>query len=197
MFVSNNKFFNLFILERILFSYNCKCFSLPEKRREEETEDEPAEILVPQVKVGPNGQLIIDEQSLVIDQYKAQENIDRSDIIVDEDTNGNGFYKRRQKSKEWSKWETMKFYKALSTYGTDFLLMQSVFPKRTRQELKLKYKKEERLNHPLVEKALKYQEFDTEALEKDLGKQLNYICLNFKNNINNIWRIFLKLTLFF
>ena len=145
-------------------------YSIPEKPKEDEEDvDEPEEMVVPQVKVGPNGQIIIDEKSLVIDQYKAQENIDRSDILVDEDTNGNGFYKRRQKSKDWNKWETVKFYKALNTYGTDFLLMQSIFPKRTRQELKLKYKKEERLNNLLVEKALRYQEFDTEALEKDLG----------------------------
>lgn len=133
-------------------------------------------MLVPQVKIGPNGQLIIDEQSLVIDQYKAQENIDRSDILVDEETNS-GFYKRRSKSKDWSKWETLKFYKALNTYGTDFLLMQSVFPKRTRQELKLKYKKEEKVNQNLVEKALVYQEFDTEALEKDLGKINGIVCI--------------------
>ncbi|XP_001600099.2 transcription factor TFIIIB component B'' [Nasonia vitripennis] len=145
--------------------------SVPDKTKdnEEETVDEPTEIVVPQVKVGPNGQIILDEQSIVIDQYKARENIDRSDIIVDEDTTGNGFYKRRKKSKDWNKWETVKFYKALNTYGTDFLLMQSIFPKRTRQELKLKYKKEERLNQNLVEKALQYQEFDTEALEKDLA----------------------------
>lgn len=142
------------------------------KKAEEEVVEEPAEMLVPQVKVGPNGQLIIDEQSLVIDQYKALENIDRSDILIDEDTTGNGFYKRRAKSKDWSKWETVKFYKALNTYGTDFLLMQSVFPKRTRQELKLKYKKEERINQSLIEKALQYQEFDTDALDKDLGEQL-------------------------
>lgn len=122
---------------------------------------------MPQVKIGPNGQLIIDEKSLVID--KAEENVDRSEIVVDDDNTGNGFYKKRAKSKEWNKWETMKFYKALNTYGTDFLLMQSVFPKRTRQELKLKYKKEEKLNSNLVEKALRYQAFDTEALQKDLG----------------------------
>ncbi|KAJ8673957.1 hypothetical protein QAD02_005219 [Eretmocerus hayati] len=137
-------------------------------KNEDEPAEESSEMVVPQVKVGPNGQLIIDEQSLVIDQYKAQENIDRSDIIVDEDTNGSGFYKKRPKSKDWNKWETIKFYKALSTYGTDFLLMQSVFPQRTRQELKLKYKREERTNIGLIEKALLYQEFDTEALDKDL-----------------------------
>ncbi|XP_058792331.1 transcription factor TFIIIB component B'' homolog [Phymastichus coffea] len=136
--------------------------------KEEKIVDKPAEMLVPQVKVGPNEQLIIDEQSLVIDQYKAQENIDRSDILIDDETSG--FYKRRSKSKDWSKWETLKFYKALNTYGTDFLLMKSIFPHRTRQELKLKYKKEEKINHNLVEKALVYQQFDTETLEKDLAK---------------------------
>ena len=152
-------------------------FSETEKKNDTEKE-EPAEMLVPQVKVGPNGQLIIDEQSLVINQFKAQENVDRSDIIVEEDTNGSGFYKRRQKSKDWSKWETVKFYKALNTYGTDFLLMQSIFPSRGRQELKLKYKKEEKLNSALVEKALQYQEFDIEALEKDIGK-FSYFKISF------------------
>lgn len=140
----------------------------------EEVVDEPAEMPVPQVKVGPNGQLILDEQSLVIDQSKGLESIDRSEIIIDEDTNGRGFYKRRQKSKEWSKWETLKFYKALNSVGTDFLLMQSIFQKRTRQELKLKYKKEEKINRNLVEKALRYQEFDPEALEIELGMFDNF-----------------------
>ncbi|XP_014205758.1 transcription factor TFIIIB component B'' homolog [Copidosoma floridanum] len=143
--------------------------SIIEKDKKEEEADDTSGMPVPQVKIGPNGELIIDEQSLVIDQYKAQENIDRSEIIVDDDYYGNGFYKKRPKSKDWSKWETVKFYKALNIIGTDFLLMQSKFPNRTRQELKLKYKKEERINGNLIEKALQYQEFDTETLEKDLA----------------------------
>lgn len=139
---------------------------------EDDNLDEPAAIPVPQVKVGPDGQLIVDEQSLIIehtDTKKNQEALANSEVLID-GGNGSGFYKRRQKSKEWSKWETLKFYKALNTVGTDFLLMQSLFPTRSRQEIKMKFKKEEKLNKRLVEKALTYhKEFDTEMLEKELA----------------------------
>lgn len=145
----------------------------PEVIQEEENEDDPSSAMpVPQVKVGPDGQLIIDEQSLVIEQTNAKKSREvlAKEAIIDDDNTGNGFYKRKQKSKEWPKWETLKFYKALNTVGTDFLLMQSFFPNRTRQEIKIKFKKEEKVNRNLVEKALAYhQEFDTEMLEKSLA----------------------------
>ncbi|KAK1128070.1 hypothetical protein K0M31_003555 [Melipona bicolor] len=146
-----------------------------EVQEEEEEEDDPSSTMpVPQVKVGPNGQLIIDEQSLVIEQTNAKKNrkVLAKEAIIDDDNNGSGFYKKRQKSKEWSSRETLYFYKALNTIGTDFLLMQSLFPNRTRQEMKLKFKKEEKVNRHLVEKALAYhQEFDTEMLEKSLAAE--------------------------
>ncbi|OAD57504.1 Transcription factor TFIIIB component B'' like protein [Eufriesea mexicana] len=145
----------------------------PEEIEEEENEDDPSSAMpVPQVKVGPNGQLIIDEQSLVIEQTNAKRSrkVLAKEAIIDDDNSGSGFYKKRQKSKEWSQQETLNFYKALNTIGTDFLLMQSLFPNRTRQEMKLKFKKEEKINRSLVEKALEYhQEFDTEILEKSLA----------------------------
>ena len=143
---------------------------VPEDSKDEENEDEPTAMPVPQVKVGPDGQLIVDEKSLVIEQTKKDRN--RSDPIVQDENSGGGFYKRRQKSKEWSKWDTLRFYRALSNIGTDFLLMQSFFPKRTRQELKLKFKKEERLNRKLVEKALKFQVFDMEALKEEMSMHI-------------------------
>ncbi|XP_078046242.1 transcription factor TFIIIB component B'' homolog Bdp1 [Augochlora pura] len=145
---------------------------LDELQEEEDNVDDPLSAMpVPQVKVGPDGQLIIDEQSLVIEQTNAKKNREMlaKEAIIDDDTGG-GFYKKRHKSKEWPKWETLKFYKALNTVGTDFLLMQTLFPKRTRQEIKVKFKKEEKINRNLIEKALKYhQEFDTELLEKSFA----------------------------
>ncbi|KAI4495203.1 hypothetical protein M0804_001404 [Polistes exclamans] len=139
---------------------------------EEEEEDDPSSMPVPQVKVGADGQLVIDEQSLVIEQSHAKKSRElfAKKAIVDDDNYGSGFYKRRPKGKEWPKWETLKFYKALNVVGTDFLLMQTLFPNRTRQEIKLKYKKEERLNRRLIEKALEFhQEFSPE-MEEDLAK---------------------------
>ncbi|XP_050462873.1 transcription factor TFIIIB component B'' homolog isoform X2 [Cataglyphis hispanica] len=140
---------------------------------EEEEEDDPPAMPVPQVKVGPDGQLIIDEQSLVIEQKDAKRvrEIMSSDIIIEEGIcNNGGFYKKHKRRKEWPRWETLKFYRVLNVVGTDFLLMQTLFPNRTRQEIKQKYKKEERVNRQLIEKALKYhQEFDTEMLEEQLA----------------------------
>ncbi|XP_076243850.1 transcription factor TFIIIB component B'' homolog Bdp1 [Calliopsis andreniformis] len=144
-----------------------------EQLHEDENEDDPSFAMpAPQVKVGSDGQLIIDEQSLVIEQTNTRKGREAlaKEAIIDDDNTGSGFYKKRQKSKEWPKWETLKFYKALNTVGTDFLLMQSLFPNRTRQEIKLKFKKEEKVNRNLVEKALAYhQEFDIEMLEKSLA----------------------------
>ncbi|XP_029178209.1 transcription factor TFIIIB component B'' homolog isoform X2 [Nylanderia fulva] len=146
---------------------------------EEEEEDNPSVMPVPQVKVGPDGQLIIDEQSLVIEQKDAKRvrEIMSSDIIIEEGIcNNGGFYKKHKRSKDWPKWETLKFYRVLNVVGTDFLLMQTLFPNRTREEIKQKYKKEERVNRSLIEKALKYhQEFDTEMLEEQLGLVANSI----------------------
>ncbi|KAK0178296.1 hypothetical protein PV328_002260 [Microctonus aethiopoides] len=140
----------------------------------EENADDPAPTAmpVPQVKVGPDGQLVLDEQSLVIENTGVKESrevIANQAVIFEDNDFGNGFYKRRKKTKEWPEWETIKFYKALNIVGTDFLLMQSLFTKRSRQELKVKFKKEERMNRLLVEKALKYsQEFDIDLLKKEL-----------------------------
>ncbi|KYN40426.1 Transcription factor TFIIIB component B'' like protein [Trachymyrmex septentrionalis] len=139
---------------------------------EEEDEDDPSAMPTPQVKVGPDGQLIIDEQSLVIEQpdvRRDEEMLTNSVTIEDDNFHSGGFYKRHKRSKEWPKWETFKFYRVLNVVGTDFLLMQTCFPNRSRQEIKQKYKKEERVNRQLVEKALKYhQEFDTDMLQEQL-----------------------------
>ncbi|KYN14095.1 Transcription factor TFIIIB component B'' like protein [Trachymyrmex cornetzi] len=144
----------------------------PVEMPEEEDEDDPSAMPTPQVKVGPDGQLIIDEQSLVIEQTdvrRDEEILTNSVAIEDDNFHSGGFYKRHKRSKEWPKWETFKFYRVLNVVGTDFLLMQTLFPNRSRQEIKQKYKKEERVNRQLVEKALKYhQEFDTDMLQEQL-----------------------------
>ncbi|KAI4295295.1 hypothetical protein L6164_035356 [Bauhinia variegata] len=51
-------------------------------------------------------------------------------------------------SGKWSKQDTELFYQAVREFGTDFSMIQQLFPGRTRHQVKLKYKKEER-QHPL------------------------------------------------
>ncbi|XP_011315475.1 transcription factor TFIIIB component B'' homolog [Fopius arisanus] len=144
----------------------------PEEVVEPEEEEDESEMPVPQLKVGVNGELVVDEQSLVIENMalkRDQDAVSRRRVLVDEEGAIGGFYKKRTKSKDWTPLETLKFYKALNTVGTDFSLMQTVFPNRNRHELKMKFKKEEKLNRTRVEKALVYhQEYDIETLKKDL-----------------------------
>ncbi|KAJ4959507.1 hypothetical protein NE237_026618 [Protea cynaroides] len=53
-------------------------------------------------------------------------------------------FMNRTPSERWSKQDTELFYKAIRQFGTDFAMIQQLFPGRTRHQVKLKYKKEER-----------------------------------------------------
>tara|TARA_B100001778_G_scaffold223039_1_gene184935 strand:- start:21 stop:434 length:414 start_codon:yes stop_codon:yes gene_type:complete len=52
---------------------------------------------------------------------------------------------------KWSKQETELFYKAMEQFGTDFTLIQRLFPSRTRRQVKAKYLKEQNNNDARVE----------------------------------------------
>ncbi|CAG2055226.1 unnamed protein product [Timema podura] len=141
--------------------------------------EEETALPVPQVKVGPDGQLILDEMSLVIETTgakKSREELENSSIVVDlgiGSTSYSAYSKKTyKKGKEWSAHDTLKFYRALNTLGTDFLLMQSIFPKMTRRDLKMKFKREERVNAALIDKALRYPlNFDMSELQKEAQRE--------------------------
>lgn len=78
-----------------------------------------------------------------------------------------GKWNKRNKQADWSSKKTVKFYKALSVFGTDFSLMQGVFKKHSLRDLRLKFKKEERVNKRLVEKCLSQgQIFDESVFDR-------------------------------
>lgn len=121
--------------------------------------DEPS--LVPKVKMGPDGRLILDESSMIINRknaIKEQEAIveDNEDIISR--TNYDSF-RRRPTATSQSKWsidDTNKFYHALTILGTDFSMMESLLfsGQRSRTELHKKFKREERVNKLKIDIAL-------------------------------------------
>ncbi|XP_067621483.1 uncharacterized protein Bdp1 [Eurosta solidaginis] len=128
---------------------------------------------VPQLKLNANGDLILDEKTLEIETTAEQEArkvlANSSLILLDENTGMNGFYRRQKRTKDWPPEETIKFYRCLQTVGTDFSLMCQLFPKRTRRDLKLKFKKEERTNLALINKALLYPKlFNIDDLKTQL-----------------------------
>lgn len=126
-----------------------------EKQTENETE---SNLPVPQIKIGPSGEIILDEQSVVMENTqvaKQKEQIQKSQIVDGDSTATYGIYKKAPRSLPWSQKETLRFYKALNLIGTDFTIMANLFPTRNRRELKIKFKKEEKSNIQLIERAIK------------------------------------------
>jgi len=117
-------------------------------------------IPVPRVKVAPNGEIILDETSLHLetnDQKKAKEVLQKSPVVFETNrTSTNyGTWSKKRRHNDWSEKETIKFYKALSVVGSDFSMMETIFKNRSRNELKLKFKKEEQCNIKIIDKCLK------------------------------------------
>ena len=137
------------------------------KRLEEEAEDDPEKAEeednqappVPQVKIGPDGALIIDEATTVIDTTaakKAKEDLLKTPLIFESSNMATnyGSWGKKRKNVDWTERETVRFFKALSVFGTDFSMMENVFRRRSRHDLKMKFKKEERSNRALVDRCL-------------------------------------------
>jgi len=129
---------------------------------------------VPQVKVGVNGEIIIDEASLQLEtteQKKAKDLLQNSPVVFENNkTSTNyGTWSKKRRHSDWSERETLRFYRALSVVGSDFSMMESIFKNRTRQELKLKFKKEEKLNNKMIDKCLRERGMytDLEGLMED------------------------------
>lgn len=136
---------------------------------------EPTAMPVPQLRLNANGEMVLDETSLVVENEQQKQNrilLASTNVVYDDDLSGNGYYKRQQRTKEWLHDETVKFYRCLNTVGTDFSLMLNLFPLRTRRDLKLKFKKEEKDNPMLINKALlNHNTFDLDELQRELDEE--------------------------
>jgi hypothetical protein len=73
-------------------------------------------------------------------------------------------FKKRLHSDKWDDEETSYFYKCLESFGTDFSILEIVLNPRTRNQIKNKYRKEEKVNSKKIEQALR--KFDPNKLFK-------------------------------
>ncbi|XP_032519444.2 uncharacterized protein LOC116771661 [Danaus plexippus] len=146
---------------------------LESNKKEETKTDNPKENAapVPQIKLGPNGTIMIDEESLVIKQTESDRKV--SSVVHEGSWSKSSGYKAKHlRSRDWSSAETVRFYRALAVIGTDFSLMAPLFPDRTRRELKFKFKKEERMNGAQVDKALRSTiEWDVLRLKEEFKEE--------------------------
>lgn len=115
--------------------------------------------LAPQVRV-VDGAIVFDEQAAAVAAPAITDDLDQQLEYVDE-ADGQGrhltsaTYAKRSGSNRWNSSETDFFYEALSMCGTDFSLIQTLFPHRTRAQVKGKFKIEERASPERVAQALR------------------------------------------
>lgn len=110
-------------------------------------------VVAPQVTLDEEGNIVIDQDSLVVSAGKAinaekeRGNVTTVENLAVGSQITSASYAKRESAVKWEPTETEKFYNALRAFGTDFSLMESMFPGRSRRQLKLKFKREER-DHP-------------------------------------------------
>ena len=125
-----------------------------------------------------DGKIRVKESSLVVQDHSQLNEGEFEE--VNEGTHAVATYKsflREQKHEKWGVEETKRFFHVLRQCGTEFSIMQSFFPGRTRKQLKLKYRREEREHPELVRQSLEnIQELDLRpfsSLYADRGTSLN------------------------
>lgn len=106
----------------------------------DEVSDEIIDPFAPQLRLDADGNIILDELSLQIERPVEGTNI--SGIHVSEEaglysTTYNSYRRRpiQNRGRKWSEKDTTRFYRALSTIGTDFYSMTKLFPDRSRNQL--------------------------------------------------------------
>ena len=92
----------------------------------------------PQVKV-VDGKIVVNKDSLYATRDVEEHKMD----IVTESSEKltSSSFRKRTSNERWSLEETELFYKALSMCGTDFSMVAHFFPKKTRAQIKNKYKR--------------------------------------------------------
>lgn len=112
-----------------------------------------------QLRLNQEGEMVVDEESTVVDRHKNASYQNAHKLKVDENPfenlHNSGTYGKNMYTDPWTTDELIQFYKALSMWGTDFNLIAQMFPYRTRKQVKAKFISEERRHPVTVELALR------------------------------------------
>ncbi|KAF9481666.1 hypothetical protein BDN70DRAFT_875968 [Pholiota conissans] len=109
-----------------------------------------------QIRIGPNGETIIDEESLVVDRAENDGTENYTHVVESDQTKfvNSGTYGKRYRGSRWSAEETELFYDALAQYGENYELIAYVLPGRDRKSCKNKFKVEDKRNHARINHCL-------------------------------------------
>ncbi|XP_071960360.1 uncharacterized protein [Antedon mediterranea] len=123
----------------------------------DEVAEEESNQMAPQVRIDADGKIVIDKDSLTIEASPARTFVTENAEVVHEDQSNVTYasFRKRTHTSAWTKMETERFFLALSMVGTDFTMVNALFPKRTRHQIKNKFKREERMNRTRIDKAIR------------------------------------------
>ncbi|KAI5864662.1 hypothetical protein GGS23DRAFT_458483 [Durotheca rogersii] len=106
-----------------------------------------------------DGQIIINQRSLVVDRHAAR-NVAAMETVEEDEfthlTTSASWMRpsRRVAANHWSEEDTEKFFRLLSMVGTDFETIAAMFPNKDRRAVKLKFNREELLRPKRVDAAV-------------------------------------------
>ncbi|KAG6911622.1 hypothetical protein DXG01_011925 [Tephrocybe rancida] len=129
-----------------------------------------------QVRIGPNGETIIDEESLVVDRVEAEDTTNYTHVVESDHTKfvNSGSYGKRYRGSRWSAEETELFFDALAQYGENYELIAYVLPGRDRKSCKNKFKAEDKKNPARINHCLNNNiPVDMETLSRMTGKDFS------------------------
>ena len=111
--------------------------------------------VAPQVLV-VDGRIVVNEKSLTVSAMDDRASTLRDFIRVEESgvKLNSATYSNYTKAEKWTREDTDFFYEALRQFGTDFSLLQRLFPGRSRRQIKKKYLVEDKVNPSRVEAAI-------------------------------------------
>jgi len=130
-----------------------------------------------QWKRNDKGRLVIDPESLLVDARSRDQSEFFTRTDEDANTDNKNFQRHRRKNRrqKWNQEQTEKFYEALRKHGTNFTLIAVLFPGRTRDQIRNKFKKEEKENGHLIDMALRQHVPISEEEQKFLADKAREI----------------------
>lgn len=129
----------------------------------------------PRVKINEHGEMVVDEESLVIVENPENNILEtvNEDLLPKKVTSLS--FKKFKKGAIWSVLETDLFYEVLAATGTDFGLMHDFIPTRSRIELKMKFNREQRTNASRVDETMRHPTMLDERLRQRADRILSEI----------------------
>ncbi|KAJ7040399.1 hypothetical protein C8F04DRAFT_1083465 [Mycena alexandri] len=109
-----------------------------------------------QVRIGPNGETIIDEESLTVDRTEEPDTTNYTHVVESDRTKfvNSASYTKKCRGSRWSAEETDLFFEALSQHGENYELISLVLPGRSRTACKNKFKAEDKKDSARITRCL-------------------------------------------